>query len=299
MRWRREPLVWFLLLSAGVFAVYPLLGGGARPGGNKTIVVSPDRVALLEEGFRKAWQRKPTEAEARLLIEDDVRTEILAREAVAMGLDRDDTVIRRRLQLKVESIADDAARRAPTDEELAAFLAADPKRFREEDRISFRQVSLSRDQRGERLEGDASRLLAELNAGGPAADISEIGDSRMLEPDYENVTESDVARTFGEEFAAAVKALPAGSWRGPISSGYGTHLVLVTERWEGRSPRLDEVRAAVEREWEAAQALSGREAIYGRLRSRYRVRLDLPAEPPPAGDTRSSAAKAAAAKAGD
>jgi hypothetical protein len=281
-RWLREPILWFLLLSAGVFAVYPLLGARSRGGGDPTIRVLPNRVRLLVEGFRRTWQRDPTAEEVRNLVEDDVRTEILAREAIAMGLDRDDSVIRRQLRMKLEAIAEDAARREPTEPELSAFLAANPERFRDESRLSFRQVFLSPDLRGDRLEADAGRLLAELNGAGVAADITTLGDSLMLEPGYENLSTSEVARTFGPEFATAVAVLPVGTWRGPISSAYGAHLVVVTGKQDGRKPRLNEVRQAVRREWEAAQVRSGKDAFYARLRSRYHVRMDLPTETVPA-----------------
>jgi hypothetical protein len=281
--WRREPLVWFLLLSAGVFAVSPLLGARGRPGADTTILVPRDGIETLKRGFHRAWQRDPTEEELRDLIEDKIRTEILAREAVAMGLDRDDSVIRQHLRMKLEQIAGDAVRRAPTEADLAAHFASHAETYREEPRFTFRQVYLSPDRRGDSLRSDAEGLLVRLNALPAGANVSALGDRLMLDSEFDEIPGRDVARLFGDSFADNLDELEPGRWAGPIPSGYGAHLVFLESRREGRLPALDEVRREVERDWSSEKARTEREALYRKLRERYRVRIELPAEPAAAG----------------
>jgi PPIC-type PPIASE domain len=281
----RDPLVGFLILSAGVFAVHGL--AGAREGGDaRQIVVTRAEVEGLKAGFSRTWLRSPNDDELRALVEDHVRTEVLAREAVAMGLDRDDSVIRRHLRLKLETMADEAVREKPSEAELAAHLAAHPQAFREEPRFTFRQVFLSPDRRGAALERDAGRLLEQLQRLGPDAETTKIGDPTLLEPTMNGAPRSEVARVFGEAFATELLRLEMGQWQGPVVSGYGVHLVLLEERTEGRVPKLDEVRAAVEREWSVAQLQAAKEAFYDRLRRRYVVSIEIPGQPSPRPEAR-------------
>jgi PPIC-type PPIASE domain len=276
----RDPLVGFLLLSVGVFAFYGL--AGARGGDEaRLIVVTRAEVEGLKAGFSRAWLRSPDDAELRALVEDHVRTEVLAREAVAMGLDRDDSVIRRHLRTKLETIADESVRVKPSEAELAAYLAAKPEVFRQDPRFTFRQVFLNPDRRGEALERDAKQLLDKLQQLGSDAETTKLGDTTLLEPAMKGASRSEVARTFGEAFATELLPLEIGRWQGPVVSSYGVHLVLLEERQEGRVPELDEVRAAVEREWSVAQVQAAKQAFYDRLRRRYVVIIEIPGPPSP------------------
>jgi hypothetical protein len=166
------------------------------------------------------------------------------REALALGLDRDDTVIRRQLRLKMQFISEDfAPRTEPTEDELRAFLAKHADRFQSPSRVSFTQVYLSPDHRGEDAWSDAERLLVVLSGG--TSDPAEAGDPFLLEQDYRDLAQPDVERLFGQAFAVRVGELPVGRRTGPVASGYGLHLVLVRERTPARLPELAEVRDAV------------------------------------------------------
>jgi PPIC-type PPIASE domain len=268
---RNEPLVHFLITSAAVFALYGLVGRNAS-GASRRIEVSPDQIAALEAGHRRTWQRPPTAAELDGLIEDYVRTEILAREAIAMGLDRDDTIIRRHLRLRLEAAAEEAGKIEPTDADLRAYLAQHVDRFRAQTRYSFKQVYLNPDRRGTRLSSDVARTLAILNDGGDPA-MPGIGDGALLDAEYRGLTTSEAGTLFGESFAKTLLTLPVGAWRGPITSGYGVHLVLVTERSGEGIPAFEDVRAAVHREWTAAQVRDARERFHEALRRQYVVTL--------------------------
>jgi hypothetical protein len=193
-----------------------------------------------------------------------------------MGLDADDTIIRRRLRQKLEFLIEDAAvATSPTDEELQQYLDEHPDVFRLEPRLSFRQVYVSRDRRGAAADAEALRVLEELRALGADAPIEEAGDSLMAPQEVALATPSEIARLFGERFAAAVVELPPGEWNGPIVSGYGPHLVLVRERVEGGKPELAAVRTQVERELLDARRREQLDAMYRKLLDKYDVRIDL------------------------
>ena len=281
-RWLREPLVHFLAIGALLFLVFHWRGGGA---GSSRIVITPGQIDSMVAGFARTWQRPPTEAELKGLVDDHVREEIATREAMGMGLDRDDTVIRRRLRQKLEFLAEDTIdAMPPTDAELQAWLAAHPERFRIEPEVAFRQVYVSPDRRGPAAGEEARRILAQLAAAGPAAPIEAMGDVLMVPSEVERSSRDEVARQFGEEFAEAVLRLEPGRWAGPIRSGYGFHLVLVRERVEGRSPALADIRPIVEREFLSARRTRQLNAMYERLLDRYRVVVEPRAVAPQAAD---------------
>jgi parvulin-like peptidyl-prolyl isomerase len=274
----REPLVHFLLLGAALFVLDAWLKPAAAPAGTTEIVVGEARIRNLVQNFRRTWQRPPTEEERDGLIEAHVREEVFYREALALGLDRDDAIIRRRLQQKVEFVSEEAAALAkPTDEELAKYLDAHADAFRIEPRATFVQVYLDPRKRGATLEADAKRLLQALNAAGHNADAARAGDGLMLlEPRYENATQAEIARLFGAEFAAALVGQPTATWSGPIRSGYGAHLVRVESVIQGGMPALADVRPLVEREWTNAKRKELSSAFYEKLRAKYQVTVRKP-----------------------
>ncbi len=270
----KEPLLHFLVLGALLFAAYGILskGGASEPG---RIVVTPGKIANLQASFSRVWQRSPSPAELNGLVQDYIREEVLAREAMALGLDKDDTIIRRRLRQKMEFISDDIAAEAqPTDAELSAYLQAHPDSFRVEQRFTFSQVYLDPEKHGEHLARDTVQLLAQLNQAGGKADLSALGDSILLERQFAAAPANEVARHFGAQFAAKLRGLTPGQWQGPVESGNGVHLVLVSERTEGGVPTLAEVRDAVRREWANARRLEANEKFYQELLERYTVTIE-------------------------
>ncbi|MGH9461854.1 MAG: peptidyl-prolyl cis-trans isomerase [Vicinamibacteria bacterium] len=276
----REPLVHFLALGAALFLWYGVSGGG--PASDRRIVITPGQIDQMVEIFGKTWQRPPTPQELAGLIDDYVREEVLFREAMAMGLDRDDTIIRRRLRQKVEFLAEDLIPTAdPTDEQMEQFLAKNPGLFRIEPRVSFRHIYFSRDRRGDTVADDAAKSLGPLRAGG---DPTTFGDPIPMPEDFESVSGRDVAGLFGQDFARELMQVEVGRWTGPLESGYGLHLVFVREIAQGRLPDLDEAREAVEREWASARRREANDAFYQSLRERYTVSVEFPdwAQPSPA-----------------
>jgi hypothetical protein len=273
----REPLVHFLLLGAVLFIAYGLVSKSGSSDGPRKITVTQGQIENLVSGFAKAWQRPPTSEELAGLVRDLVREEVYCREAMALGLDKDDTVIRRRLRQKMEFISDDiAAMPEPTDADLNAYLQAHTDRFRAEQRFTFSQVYLDPEKHGENLARDISALLARLNRAGAQAEVSALGDSFLMERSFTAASASEVEKQFGEKFAAKLGELSPGKWEGPVESGYGAHLVFVSERTEGRMPELAEVRDDVRREWTNAQRLELNEKFYQELFKRYSVTIESP-----------------------
>jgi len=272
----REPLLHFLLLGAALFAASSWGSGGFEIG-SKSIVVTQGRLDHLATAFARTWQRPPTQREMDGLIQEYVREEVYAREAVALGLDRDDLIIRRRLRQKLEVVSEDLAAPAePSTEKLQAYLKAHASTFATERRFSFRQVYLNPDRRGVNLARDADRLLASLTQAGVQTDLAPLGDPSLLEHEFDNASASEGRNVFGEKFAAALGDLSPGQWQGPVESGFGAHVVFLAERSEGRVPPLEDVREAVRREWANAQRLETAAQFYQVLLRRYSVAVETP-----------------------
>ena len=275
----REPLVHFLILGALLLFASNLVNKRTS-GDTKKIVITPGQIEHLEDSFVRAHQRPPEEEELKGLIRDFVREEVYYRESLALGLDRDDAPIRQRLRQKMEFISEDvAAQVEPTDDQLRDYLNAHPEKFLVDQHFTFEQVYLDPSRHGRQLNAGAQQLLAKLNIRGAHADLSTLGDPFLLEQNTDNISSRDLTRDYGEKFAAALAALPTGTWQGPIESGLGMHLVYVSKRTEGRLPRLDEVHAAVRREWANDYRIEANEKFYEGLLKRYSVSIELP--PPP------------------
>jgi hypothetical protein len=265
----REPLVHFLLIGAALFLLYGL---GSKPGSEapNRIVVTNGQVERLAANFKRTWMRPPTEQELSGLVENHVREEVFYREALAMGLDQNDPLVRRRMRMKLEFILEDLTAGVVTDELLTTFLQQHPDKFRTEAQVSFQQVYLNPDKRRD-LASDAKQLLASLNAG---AAPESAGDSTLLTFDYGLTTQSEIARAFGERFAEDVVKLPPGNWTGPVYSPYGGHLLKVSERVEARQPALAEIRKLVEREYLAQLRKEQKNLAYQKLRQGYQVIIE-------------------------
>jgi parvulin-like peptidyl-prolyl isomerase len=270
----REPLLHFLLIGAALFVLYGLLNRG-QSGAPREIVISEARVEALAGNFATVWMRPPTAVELKGLIDDYVAEEVYYREAIAMGLDQDDTVIRRRLRQKMEFISEDvAAATEPTDAQLQGYLEKHADKFALPSTLTFQQVYLSAERRGEAVRADAEKLLAELQAGRGPADPAEAGDATLLPASMEAASPQAISNAFGEEFARQIDEAPVGQWSGPIESGFGLHLVKVDERVAASAPSLAEIRPIVLREWQSEQRRALNESFLETLRSKYEVRVE-------------------------
>jgi hypothetical protein len=271
MKLLREPLLHFLVIGAAIFGVYQFVDAGDEPASDE-IVVSSGQIGSLAAIFSRTWQRPPTAKELDALVNEHIRDEVLYRQGVAMGLDKDDAVVRRRIRQKMEFVAEQAADVEPTDAELKAFVAEHPEWFRSEARFSFDQIYFPAGGASVPDAEGLNRLLLDLNAG--TVEASTIGSPLMAGAEFRDVSRSAVAQTFGEEFAVAIDKTAPGAWSGPVTSAYGTHLVRVTGRVDARQPPIEDVREAARREWLHARKVAANDALYQRLRSMYVVKIE-------------------------
>jgi len=275
----REPLVHFLLLGAILFGVYASVARGRGDvEQSKQIRLTIDDFSQMVLIFQSQWRRDPTPEELRLLVEDKVREEVLYREALALGLDKNDTIVKRRMAQKMQFLAEDvAAAREPMSEELGTWYQANRDQFALPPRISFRHLYFSPDRRGTRARDDAAAALTKL-AGQPEDSnlAATLADAFMFQEYYRDRAPEFLGKEFGPNFALAVAKLASGSWQGPVESGFGWHLVFVDTLIPGRVPAFEEAEAEVRKAWLAEQKVQAWEKAYRDMRAKYTVPLPAP-----------------------
>ncbi len=277
----REPLVHFLLIGAVLFGVYshaPV--GRTATASSKEIRLTLDEIAQLSLLYQSQWRRPPTPQDLERMVESRIRQEVLYREALAMGLDRDDEIVKRRMAQKMQFLAEDvAAAREPTTAELGSWFEKNSARFAQPPRLSFRHLYFSPDRRGARAREDAAEALAKL-AGQPedAKIAGSLADPFMFQDYYRDRATDYLGKEFGPPFAVAVAKLAPGSWQGPIESGFGWHLVFVDTVIPGRVPAFEEIESDVKTAWLAEQKAQAWEKAYEQMRAKYTVLLPAPPE---------------------
>jgi hypothetical protein len=265
----REPLVHFLLGGAGLFLLFSLLSDSNRTA-NDEIVVSTGQIEHMVSIFQKTRQRAPTGEELRGLIDNFIVEEMLYREAVSIGLDQDDTIIRRRLRQKMEFLLDDFTAVEPSDADLQQFLDENPGRFRADALISFVQVYMNEFSRDK-----AEAVLAKLQSG-DVANPDELSESHLLPFGFDDASEAVISAQFGEKFKAMLFSLEVGPWIGPVDSPFGIHFVRIGNIVAGRIPGLTENRKEVEREWLVDFRKIAQREILDQMQSAYSVTVELP-----------------------
>lgn len=275
----REPLLHFLVLGALLFAGWQFAEDGrGTTAPSKQIRLGVDELAQLALVFESQWKREPTPEEFRQLVEIRVQEEVLYREGLAMGLDKDDTIVRRRMAQKVQFLSEDVAKaREPDRTELAAWFAKHADQFAEPNRVSFRHLYFSPDRRGARAHDDAANALAKL--AGQAQDsklAGDLADRFMFQDYYRDKTPDQLAREFGPRFALEAAKLSPGSWQGPFESGLGWHLVFVDTAIPGRIPAFEEVEPDVKTAWLNEQKAAAWKKAYEDMRAKYTVLLPVP-----------------------
>jgi len=282
-RWLREPLLHFLLLGVVLFAAYAYMQGG-RGGveSSKQIALSLDDLRTMDLYFESQWHRPPTPAEFQAMVEDKVREEVLYREGLAMGLDKDDEIVKRRMAQKMQFLAEDvAAAHEPSTAELKAWFEKNSNKFALPSRYSFRHLYFSPDKRGKNAQADAAAALTKI-AGQPEDSklAAASGDSFMFQDYYGDRTPEAIAKEFGPQFAVALEKLKPGSWQGPVESGYGWHLVYVDTVIPGRIPAFEEMEPDVKTAWLAEQKQQAWQKAYATMRAKYTVLLPNPGDQP-------------------
>jgi hypothetical protein len=273
-KWYKEPLLHFLVIGVVIFAVFSIANKEeAAVGGNK-IVVSSAETERLSDAWSKRMNRPPTEIELQGLIEAFIKEEVYYREALLLGLDQDDTIIRRRLMQKMEFLSNDLAElNQPDESALNKYFLENQEKYRLHAQISFTHIYFSIDKRGAMALEDSKRVLAELDV--PRA--PERGDSFMMEYDFVQETPSEVTRIFGSGFAERLFTLEINTWQGPVASGFGYHLVRINEKIDARMPELASVIEKVRTDFMFEQRQKINKEIYEKFKSRYEIVIeDMP-----------------------
>ena len=281
-RWLREPLVHFLAIGLALFAISRLVDADRNVVQRLTrIEITPDDVRQVEAVWQAQWQRLPTPDEMRNLLEAKVHEEVMYREALALGLDRGDTIVKRRMAQKMEFLGEDlSGLPEPTAAELRGWFTKNVELYRLPGRISFRHLYFAADRQGTPARQAADAALASLTRSGQTATSDIRGDRFMYQDTYADRDQDQVGAVFGMAFAAAMFGLEAGAaWQGPIESGYGWHVVLVDGKMPGRVPPFDEVEARVRNDWVAERRTEARRKSFEAMKARYTVVLPGPPNP--------------------
>ena len=272
MNWTKEPLVHFLVLGGLLFGLFALVNDEASSKPPNEIEITSSDVDRLRDVWTKQWNRPPTETELKGLIESHLREEVLYREGLALGLDQNDTIIRRRLAQKMEFLFEDLADQVePTDEELKRYFDKYNDKYLLPARVSFSHIYFNVDRRGEAGYGNAKHLLEKLQSNKASLRPYDQGDRFMLGYEYVQKTPQEVANVFGRQFAEKLFMTRKGIWQGPIESGYGVHLVSIHDRTESRLPEMKDVRDKVQLDFLAERRRETNERIYEKLKARYEI----------------------------
>ena len=276
MKLLREPLLHFMFIGAAIYLLYGVFAEPVPDETDKTIVVSAGEIEWMQSSWQKRWNRLPTDKEMDGLIQQYIKETVLYREALTMGLNQHDQVIRRRLAQKLEFLAKDlVALTPPTEEELQAYFAEHQDRYQEPPRYTFTQVFIDPDKRGDATLADAETIKATLIAKGDAIeDVGALGDDFMLQNYYPEKDSVEIQKNFGRGFTASLVDLSPGQWHGPVLSGYGTHLVYVSNVSEPPAPVFAEVRERVVQEWKTDRGEELNEKFYANLRDSYTVVIE-------------------------
>ena len=267
----------FLLIGIALFGAYRWVSPGDS--GGRRIVITQGVVDDLVTQHVAARGREPSSIELNHLIESYVRDEILYREGVRLGLERDDIVVKRRVRQKIEMIAEeDASTRAPTDADLSAYLTANQARFVQPAVVTFEQVFIGQSTSGPGVIHAVAVTHQALRNG---ADPATLGTPTLLPHRMMRTPADLVAREFGAAFAAALEKVPVGEWAGPIDSSFGAHYVRVSDRAPAMAPELGAVRDHVVREWENERRQRARNEAYARMRAGYEVSIEAKPLPRP------------------
>ncbi|MEM9494902.1 MAG: peptidylprolyl isomerase [Pseudomonadota bacterium] len=265
----RQPLLHFLVAGLAIFLLNGLRGDEETAPGDNNITVTVAQVERMAALWTRTWGRAPSERELQGLVRDHIKEEIYYREALKLGLDVNDTVIRRRLRQKMELLSEgDAALSEPDEEALRAYFAENADRYRQGETFAFRQVYFS--------DADSERMRAALDALADGAAPGGLGDAIGLPAEMTDADAKAVARVFGSAFLDEIKDLPTGSWVGPVPSSFGRHLVFVSTRNARTPAALADIRKRVVADWRSDETARMRGAAFDALRAEYDIEIEQP-----------------------
>jgi hypothetical protein len=274
----REPLVHFMFIGAMIYLLYGVFAEPLPEADDKTIVVTAGEVEWMQTAWQKRWNRAPTAEEFDGLIQQYIKETVLYREALTMGLNQHDQVIRRRLAQKLEFLAKDlVALTPPTEEELQTYFDKHQDRYQQPVLYTFTQVFIDPDKRGDTTLDDAEAIKVSLVAQGDAVeDPGALGDDFMLQNYYPEKDVVEIQKLFGSGFTESLVELSPGQWHGPVLSGYGVHLIYISSVSEPPAQVLADVRERVVQDWEMERGEELNDKFYASLREQYTVVIEEP-----------------------
>jgi len=274
---KKSPLIHIVLFGCLLGVVLVIgLGRPSAVDDATRVVITADDIAQLRAGWMRTWQREPTAEELRGQLEKFVHDEVLYREAVRLGYDKDDVLIRHTLKLKMEFLGEAQAQKIdPSLDEMQAYYAMRKDRYRVPAKVSFVHVYFSTDKRGTRAEADAKETLEKMLAANPdLGGLAGYGDRFMLKDHYVGQDERQLRATFGETFAQQAVSLAPGTWQGPVASSYGLHLVKVYDRQEAYLPAIEDIEKKIRDDMDFDNREAFKQLFYTEILRNYQVEYD-------------------------
>ncbi len=267
-RFLREPLLHFIAIGGLFFLIYTAIND-TYENSTDIIFITPERIGQIATVFNGVWNRMPTDEELDNLIEEEVRSEVYYRDALALGLDKNDAIVRRRLRQKMEFLTDTGIYlQEPSAGELEAYFVANEQAYQSEPRLAFEHIYLGESPPEDTVSQTLQTLLSE-----PAMDSSTLGQRTLLPAQLKLSIPDAIDSVFGKGFYSQLAELAPGKWGGPVTSVYGTHLIRTLDGLPARMPPLEKIRDSVLRDWKSAKAMENREQDYAKRRSRYIVEI--------------------------
>jgi len=270
----KEPLLHFLIIGSLIFVLFSIVNKDEIDVSGNKIVVTAAEIERLSANWSKNWNRPPTETELKGLVESYIKEEVYYREALALGLDQNDTILRRRLMQKMEFLSNDLAElNQPDESALNKYFLDNEDKYELPPRVSFTHIYFSLDKRGAKVVEDAKSVLTGLNA----LRAPELGDTFMMQYDFVQETPFEVERLFGKGFTEELFTLETNTWQGPIESGYGLHLVRISKKVDSGMPELVSVVDKVRTDLMFEQRKKMNKEIYEKFKQRYEIVIeDMP-----------------------
>ena len=274
--WLKEPLFHFLVVGAGLFLLYGVTAN--KPENEETRIevntVRADRMVTLWE---KRWNRPPTQEEFNGLTEQYINEEVLYREALAMGLDSDDPVVRRRMAQKVKFISNDIITIAtPSDAVLQSYLDVHASKYQLAGTVTFQHIYFNPAKHDAAMEEEAKALLAKLSQDNNSIDMQSVGDGFLHGAAFTNLKAFEVNRLLGKKFAKKLFEQPVGKWLGPLVSGYGLHLVYIDAKTVSKTATLEVAKQSVIEDWMSDERKKANDTFVLNLRKQYDVLIAKP-----------------------
>ncbi|WP_075352154.1 peptidyl-prolyl cis-trans isomerase [Algoriphagus marinus] len=265
----KEPLLHFMLLGTMIFGYYYLTND--IEDAEAAILIDDAEYDYLLSLWKNQWQREPNEDDIKAFLDQYLRQEVFYKEALALNLDHNDIIVKRRLAQKMEAVSNDLnfMMNPPTDEELKSFFASNPDLFQLPPSFTFQQVLFLASEENLSAQMEINKIA--LNEG------EEIPDSRKLKlslaNQWDNSSLAEISKAFGDDFALALDSIPNNQWVGPIASGFGQHLVFISKKDNAETADFEDIKPYVLNEFEYQSELRTQEKIYLDLLEKYGVKI--------------------------